>query len=154
MDVSIFCKIFVRMRVQKRHSYASPFFVSTALMLPLKYIFIYKTCMKCFPFCATLGRIWFRTWVHVFIIIIYTYIYYRFILRCTTYGSFHGRFTVNIFFPTKYFFLPSYFENNRHVFFFSMWYLKISRYNFFKFGSRENFFFLTAHCKSSFEYKM
>ena len=43
---------------------------------------------------------------------------------------------------------------NRTYFFFSMWYFKISRYNFFKFGTREIFFFLTAHCKSSFEYKM
>ena len=34
------------------------------------------------------------------------------------YGSFHGRFTVKIFFSTKHFFLPFYFENNRHVFFF------------------------------------
>ena len=33
------------------------------------------------------------------------------------------------------------------TFFFSMWCLKISRYNFFKFGTRENFLFLTAHWK-------
>ena len=37
------------------------------------------------------------------------------------------------FFFDETFFLPFYFENNRHVFFFSMWYLKISRYNFFNF---------------------
>ena len=57
------------------------------------------------------------------------------------------------FFFDEIFFLTSCFENNRQVFF-SMWYLKISRYHFFKFGTRENFFFLTAHCKSSLEYKM
>ena len=36
------------------------------------------------------------------------------------YGTFHGRFTVKIFFSTKHFFLPFYSENNRNVFFFSM----------------------------------
>ena len=74
--------------------------------------------------------------------------------RNDIYGSFHGRFTVKIFFSTKHFFLPFYFENNRHIFFLSMWYLKISRYNFFNFGTRAKFFFSTAHCKSNFEYKM
>ena len=34
------------------------------------------------------------------------------------YGSFHARFTVKILFSTKHFFLPFYFENNWHVFFF------------------------------------
>ena len=36
------------------------------------------------------------------------------------YGSFHGRFTVKIFFSTKYFFLPFHFENNPHAFFFNV----------------------------------
>ena len=39
-------------------------------------------------------------------------------LRSKLHGSFHERFTVKIFFSTKHFFLPFYFENNRHVFFF------------------------------------
>ena len=66
----------------------------------------------------------------------------------------------------KYIYLQSKFFFRRNIFFcllaskiidtffFSMWYLKISRYNFFKFGTEENFFFLTAHCKCSYEYKM
>ena len=41
-----------------------------------------------------------------------------FFLLPYAYGSFHGRLTVKFFFSTKQFFLPFYFENNRHVFFF------------------------------------
>ena len=54
------------------------------------------------------------------------------------------------FFFDETFFLPFHFENNRHVFFFSMWYLKISRYNFFKFGTREIFFFQQLTVKAVF----
>ena len=69
------------------------------------------------------------------------------------YGSFHGRFTVNIFFSTKYFFclLTSKIID---TFFFQCDTWKFRDIIFLCLALGKIFFFLTAHCKSSFEYKM
>ena len=61
--------------------------------------------------------------------------------RNDIYGSFHGRFTVKIFFSTKHFFLPFYFENNRHIFFFQCDTWKFRDIIFLILALGQNFFF-------------
>ena len=68
-------------------------------------------------------------------------------------GHFMGDLQSKFFFDET-FFLPFYFANNGHVFFFQFDTWKFRDIIFLSLALGKKFFFPTAHCKSSFEYKM
>ena len=71
--------------------------------------------------------------------VLYSYGNYLYWIICTSHSmrNLHS----NIFLRKKYVLSRSMFKNNRHVFFFSIWYLKFSRNESSKFWNRKNWCF-------------